>query len=198
MAARVIGADHDDRNFWLELIQFMTVGNSPQNVARLVAANAEVDRLEGTEVFLPGFLAFPAVRDGIAQEDDVAGAVALLDAFEEVLVPRDVAVDLVDGRVVRDLLLCGQEGSRQTQCQHAAGGDQTVHGVSRLRLRLTFGASRDRIELRARQTGVGSKQAAVCEICVAFRRRVPSNSSCTFALLPDSSSSSLPCSHFAD
>src|SRR5438128_2369934 len=100
MATRIVGADHDDRNFWLEMVQFMAIGNTPENVARLVAANAEVHRLEGTKVFLPGFLAFPAVRDGIAQEDDVAGAVALLDAFEELLVPRDVAVELLDGGVI--------------------------------------------------------------------------------------------------
>ena len=88
----------------------MAVGDAPENVTGLVAADAEVDRLEGAEVFLPGFLAFPAVRDGIAQEDDVALALALLDAFEEVLVPRDVAVELLGGGVVRGLLLRGQDG----------------------------------------------------------------------------------------
>ena len=105
MTASVVGADHDDRRLGLEVVQLMAFGNAPENVAGLVAADAEVHRLEGAEVFLPGFLAFPAVRDGIAQEDDVAHALALLDAFEEVLVPRDVAVELLGGGVVRGLLL---------------------------------------------------------------------------------------------
>ena len=129
MTAGVVGADHDDRRLGLEVVQFMAFGDAPENVTGLVAADAEVHRLEGAEVFLPGFLAFPAVRDGIAQEDDVARALALLDAFEEVLVPRDVAVELLGGGVVRGLLFRGQDGHQQTQCQHAAGGDQTVHGA---------------------------------------------------------------------
>ena len=84
--------DHDDCRLGLEVVQLMAVGDAPENVTGLVAADAEVDRFEGAEVFLPGFLAFPAVRDGIAQEDDVARAIALLDTFEEVLVARKVAV----------------------------------------------------------------------------------------------------------
>src|ERR1700722_18257993 len=107
----------------------MAVGNAPKNVAGLVAADAEVHRLEGAEVFLPGFLAFPAVRDGIAQEDDVAHALAFLDTFEEVLVPRDVAVEFLSRGVVRGLLSRVQDGHEQTECQHATGGDQTVHGI---------------------------------------------------------------------
>ena len=109
MAARVVGADHDDRRLGLEVVQFMAFGNAPENVAGLVAADAEVHRFEGAEVFLPGFLAFPAVSDGIAQEDDVSLALALLDAFQEVLVPRDVAVELLGGGVVRGLFLGGQD-----------------------------------------------------------------------------------------
>jgi hypothetical protein len=61
----------------------MAFGNSPKNVTGLVAADTEVYRLEGAKVLLPSFLAFPAVRDGIAEEDDVADALALLVAFEE-------------------------------------------------------------------------------------------------------------------
>src|SRR6202040_1922941 len=100
-AANVVGTDHDDRRLGLEVVQLMALGNAPENVTGLVAADAEVHRFEGAEVFLPGFLAFPAVRDGIAQEDDVAHAATLLDAFEEFLVPREIAVELLGGGVIR-------------------------------------------------------------------------------------------------
>src|SRR5215831_5581890 len=101
----------------------MAVSDAPKDVASLVAADAEVRRLEGAEVFLPGFLALPAVRDGVAQEDNVAHALALLDAFEEFLVPRDVAVKLLGSRVVRGLFLRCQVGRQQAKCQHAADSD---------------------------------------------------------------------------
>src|SRR5262245_50370481 len=129
MAAGVVGADHDDRRLGLEVVQLMAFSNAPKNVAGLVAADAEVHRLEGAEVFLPGFLAFPTVRDGIAQEDDVTFALALLDPFEEVLVPRDVGVEFLGRGVVRGLVSRGQDGRQQAECHHAAGGDQTVHGT---------------------------------------------------------------------
>src|SRR5262249_37062997 len=102
---------------------------APEHVAGLVAADAEVHRVEGAEVFLPGFLAFPAVCDGVTQKDDVAGALALLDPSEELLVSWDVAVELLSGGVVLGLLSRGQDGRQQAECQHAAGGDQTVHGT---------------------------------------------------------------------
>jgi hypothetical protein len=100
MPADVVRADHDDRRFGLELVDLMAIGNAPKNVAGLVAADAEVHRLEGAEVFLPGLLAFPAVCDGITEEDDVPRALAFLDTFKEVLVARDVAVEFLDGRIV--------------------------------------------------------------------------------------------------
>src|SRR5438552_8982262 len=127
MAADVVGADHDDRSLGTEVVEFMAVGDAPENVAGLIAADAQVHWLEGTEVFLPGFLAFPAVRDGVAQENDVAQALAFLDPSEELLVPRDVAVELLDSRVVRGLLLRSEGGRQQAKSQHAAGGGHAVH-----------------------------------------------------------------------
>src|SRR5204862_1204060 len=91
MIGNVIGADHDDRRLGIEAVQLVAVGNAPQDVAGLVAADAEVHRLERAEVFLPGPLAFPAVRDRIAQENDIARALALLNPPEELLVSREVA-----------------------------------------------------------------------------------------------------------
>src|SRR5262245_48955575 len=120
MAASIVGPNHDDGRLGLEVFQLMAVGDAPEDVPGLVAADAEVDRFEGAEVFLPGFLTFPAVRDGVAQEDDVARALALLDPFEEILVPRNVAVELLDGRVV--LVVRAEDGPGQTQCPAAPGG----------------------------------------------------------------------------
>jgi hypothetical protein len=109
------------------VVEFMAVGDAPENVAGLIAADAQVHRLEGTEVFLPGFLAFPAVRDGVAQENDVAHALAFFDPLKELFVSRDVAVELLDSRVVHGLLLRSQDGRQQAESQHAAGGDHAVH-----------------------------------------------------------------------
>src|SRR5262245_32920124 len=114
MTADVVGTDHDDRRLGIEFVDLVPVGNAPEDVAGLIAADAEVDWLERAEMLLPGLLSFPAVGDGIAEEDDVASALACLDALEEILVPPDISVELLDCRIALVLLSRVHEG-RQTE-----------------------------------------------------------------------------------
>src|SRR5262249_32812775 len=127
MTRDIIRADHDDRRFGIEVVEFVAVGDPPKDVAGLIAADAEVHRLEGAEILLPSVLTFPRVRDRIAEEDDVARALALLDPSEELFVPWDVTIEFLRGGIVRGLIVPDQSGSREAECQHTANGDEADH-----------------------------------------------------------------------
>src|SRR5262249_4672904 len=121
--AHVVGADHNDRHLGLEVLQLLAIGDPPKNVTGLIAANAQVYRLEGPAMLLPSILTFPAVRYRIAQEDHAPLPLAFFDPFEEFLVAVDVAVELL-GRGVVLRLLVGEDRREQTQCEDASGSEK--------------------------------------------------------------------------
>jgi hypothetical protein len=57
--------------------------NAPENVLGGIAAEAEVSRMEGCEMFLPSLFAggLPALGDGIAEKEDVDSAFACFVQF---------------------------------------------------------------------------------------------------------------------
>src|SRR5262249_2870072 len=105
------------------------LGDPPEDVPGLVTADAEVDRLERGEVVGPRLLAgaFPPLSDGVPEEDHVA--LALRDNLQELLVPGDVPVERLGGRVV--LVVPGPAGFggyNKGECQQQTGRYEAASG----------------------------------------------------------------------
>src|SRR5262249_30815936 len=64
IASHVVGADHHDDDFGTDAMEFLAVAQAPKNMLRLIAANPEVSRLQGSKALLPDFFsrAFPTLR----------------------------------------------------------------------------------------------------------------------------------------
>src|SRR5262249_421297 len=115
----------------LDSFQFLAFCNPPKNVLRLIAADAEVGRLERAEALLPDlFRAAPALSDGIAQEEDVH--VPLLGAFDEAVVQVNPPLVLASGRVDGRVSWLRVLGAYEERADEGGGGsqrenDETTH-----------------------------------------------------------------------
>ena len=87
-AVGVIGADHDDGGPGLEAIQ-ITVIKSPEDMLRAVAADAKIDSIAVRVILRPHFLsfAFPPLRDGVADENDLRLVTGFGGAFVQQFLP---------------------------------------------------------------------------------------------------------------
>ena len=79
----IVGADHDDGGLGLDAIE-LAMFKAPEDVLDAVAADAEVDDFALAVKFLPHVRApaFPALRDGVADEFDVVVAGRFLGALQ--------------------------------------------------------------------------------------------------------------------
>jgi hypothetical protein len=129
MAAGVVRADHEDGDLGGDAVEFAVL-DAPEDVLGLIAADAEVGGLQGTEGFVPDFLAAaaaPAVGDGIAEEEDVN--IAFLGDLDKAFVAFDPALVARAGGGGGILLVAGLNGiAEQDKTTDGEGDEQLTHG----------------------------------------------------------------------
>jgi hypothetical protein len=105
--ADVVGADHEDHDLRADAVE-LAVLKAPENVLGPVPGDAEVGRLEGSEVLVPDLAAGrpPGVRDGVAEEEDVDTPAAGL--LREALVAVEPGTLFGDGAGPGEGVLGGQ------------------------------------------------------------------------------------------
>ncbi len=131
----IIHADEDDRDFGLKAVEVAVV-EAPENVLGVVAADAEVEGVAGSVILAPDLLpvAFPALGNGVANEDDLRLTMTFLDAIVEqpvALVGLAFARDRLDALMKLldrfDLAECGGRQEGESKSQVRARGDNDVH-----------------------------------------------------------------------
>src|ERR1039458_3826790 len=134
----VVDADEDDGDFGLEPVHVAVV-QAPEHVLGVVAADAQVQRMTRGGILGPErfAIAFPALGDGVADEDDLGLALAFLDAlveFEELIIGLALAGDWLDALLkLRDRVGLGEDGGGQQEQggnKVGAHGDKSIHAWS--------------------------------------------------------------------
>lgn len=84
--AGVVGADHNDGDFCLLLVAKISVVEAPNDVLGAVAADAKVEGVTFAVVFVPSVFAgaFPALGDGVTDEEEVVLFILRLGAHRAV------------------------------------------------------------------------------------------------------------------
>ena len=141
VAAGVVGTDHDHGQLRLDPVDIAVI-QPPQHVLRLIAADARVHRLPRTVVFLPHGIVVPALRDRVAEEDQID--VPLRGAGVDLL------VTLVPIAVARHgdrrgwLLVVGKRDARSVERengQRASKNGGAEHAMTPTRVRDTRGGT---------------------------------------------------------
>ena len=129
LMSRVVRADHEHDLLRLEAVE-VAVLQAPQDMLRAVAADAEVRGLQRRPILLPDRLAFalPAVRDGVAEEDEL-GLALLGDLVERLVAFLGARMQHRHDRVVfrslgdfRDERRSGEEGEEEGELFHVRDG----------------------------------------------------------------------------
>ena len=128
-AAEIVGADHQHGQLGLDAVEFAVL-QAPEDVLRLIAADAEVGGFERTVVLFPNLLAAaaPAVGDRVAEEQQVDAA--LLGDFDEAVVPLHPA-RIARGRSGRGIAFGKSGFGDECECQGESRGEQhLLHRVA--------------------------------------------------------------------
>ena len=88
IAGDVVDADEDDGNFGFKAVEVAVV-EAPEDVLGVIAADAQVEGVAGGVILRPNLfaIAFPALDDGVADEDDLGLSLAFLDPFVQLEEP---------------------------------------------------------------------------------------------------------------
>jgi putative membrane-bound dehydrogenase-like protein len=117
-AVGIVRADHEDGGFWTEAVDIAVV-ETPEDVLGAIAADAEIDGVIFGVILFPHFLAraFPALRDRVADKDDLRVFASFGGAFVQEIVAN------LPIRIARHGINCGMRGKsnlgRSNECKQS-------------------------------------------------------------------------------